>query len=69
MEGGQGPLNRCDWAVVNITMLKVEAIESGQGGRVEALMREHAFGVKESLNLTAFHVSMGDAVARVALVR
>jgi GntR family transcriptional regulator, vanillate catabolism transcriptional regulator len=47
----------------------VEAIESGQGGRVEALMREHAFGVKESLNLTAFHVSTGDAVARVALVR
>ncbi len=47
----------------------VEALEAGQSGRVEALMREHAQGVKESLNLVGFHVSAGDAVAKVALVR
>jgi GntR family transcriptional regulator of vanillate catabolism len=47
----------------------VDAIGAGQVGRVEALMREHAYGVKESLHLTGFHVSAGDAVARVALVR
>ena len=32
----------------------VDALESGQAGRVDALMREHAHGVKESLNLVGF---------------
>ena len=35
----------------------VDALEAGQAGRVEALMREHAHGVKESLNLVGFHVA------------
>src|SRR5688572_29331325 len=47
----------------------VVALEAGQGGRVEALMREHAHGVKESLNLVGFHVAPTVAVAKVALVR
>jgi len=32
----------------------VAALESGQGARAEALMREHAVAVKESINIAAF---------------
>jgi GntR family transcriptional regulator, vanillate catabolism transcriptional regulator len=45
----------------------VGALESGQAGRVDALMREHAHGVKESLNLVGFHAASGDAVMGVAI--
>lgn len=47
----------------------VDAIEAGQAGRAEALMREHAHGVKESLNLVGFHAASGDAVLRIAFAR
>jgi GntR family transcriptional regulator of vanillate catabolism len=47
----------------------VGALESGQTGRVEALLREHAHGVKESLNLVGFHLASSEAVRRFALVR
>ena len=47
----------------------VDAIEAGQAGRVGALMREHAHGVKESLNLVGFHVASNDAVQRFTVVR
>lgn len=47
----------------------VSALESGQAGRVEALLREHAHGVKESLNLVGFHLASTEAVRRFALVR
>jgi GntR family transcriptional regulator, vanillate catabolism transcriptional regulator len=47
----------------------VDAIEAGQAGRVDALVREHAHGVKESLNLVGFHVASGDAVQRFSVVR
>jgi GntR family transcriptional regulator of vanillate catabolism len=42
----------------------VEAIERGEGARVEALMREHAIAVKESINLAALPVAAGDSAAR-----
>lgn len=47
----------------------VDALEAGQAGRVDALMREHAHGVKESLNLVGFHVASNDAVQRITVVR
>ena len=47
----------------------VEALERGQSGRVEALMREHANAAKESINVAGLHVTPGDAVRRLALVR
>jgi GntR family transcriptional regulator, vanillate catabolism transcriptional regulator len=47
----------------------VYALEAEQAGRVDALMREHAHGVKESLNLVGFHVASGDAVQRFTVVR
>jgi GntR family transcriptional regulator, vanillate catabolism transcriptional regulator len=47
----------------------VDALVAGQAGRVEALMREHAHGVKESLNLVGFHVAPTDAVQRFTVVR
>jgi GntR family transcriptional regulator of vanillate catabolism len=47
----------------------VGALESGQAGRVEALLREHAHGVKESLNLVGFRLASTEAVRRFALVR
>jgi GntR family transcriptional regulator of vanillate catabolism len=37
----------------------VDALERGQGARVEALMREHAHAVKESINLAALPVAHG----------
>lgn len=47
----------------------VDALESGQAGRVEALMREHAHGVKESLNLMGLASVPGSAALRVAFTR
>jgi GntR family transcriptional regulator, vanillate catabolism transcriptional regulator len=47
----------------------VEALERGQSGRAEALMREHATVVKESINIAGFKVAGGDSAARIALVR
>jgi GntR family transcriptional regulator of vanillate catabolism len=47
----------------------VDALEHGQGGRAEGLMREHAHGVKESINVAEFAVVSGDAVPRPALAR
>jgi GntR family transcriptional regulator of vanillate catabolism len=44
----------------------VDALEAGQAGRVDALMREHAHGVKESLNLVSFHGASADAVLKVS---
>lgn len=46
----------------------VEALERGQSGRVEALMREHADAAKESINITGLHVTAGNTVP-LALVR
>jgi len=47
----------------------VEALERGESGRAEALMREHANTAKASINVAALHVTAGDAVRRLALVR
>jgi GntR family transcriptional regulator, vanillate catabolism transcriptional regulator len=44
----------------------VDALETGQGARVEALMREHANVAKDSLNVAGFHVISG-AEGRMAL--
>ena len=45
----------------------VDAIERGESGRVEALMREHANSAKESINMAGFQVSAVDVARRVAL--
>jgi GntR family transcriptional regulator, vanillate catabolism transcriptional regulator len=45
----------------------VDALEAGQGARVEALMREHANVAKDSLNVAGFHVVNGAAAGRMAL--
>jgi len=47
----------------------VEALERGESGRAEALMREHANTVKASINVAALQLTAGDAVRRLALVR
>ena len=47
----------------------LDALERGQSGRAEALMREHADGVKESINVAEFAVVSGEAVPRPALAR
>jgi len=47
----------------------VEALERGESGRAEALMREHANTVKASINVAALQLTPGDAVRRLALVR
>jgi GntR family transcriptional regulator of vanillate catabolism len=47
----------------------VEALEQGQSGRAEALMREHANVVKQSINLADFHVTTGDVAGQAALTR
>lgn len=47
----------------------VDAIERGQGARAEALMREHANAVKESINLAALPVATGETAGRFALAR
>jgi GntR family transcriptional regulator of vanillate catabolism len=45
----------------------VDALEAGQGARVEALMREHANVAKDSLNVAGFHVVNSGAAGRMAL--
>jgi GntR family transcriptional regulator of vanillate catabolism len=47
----------------------VEALEHGESGRAEALMREHANSPKESLNLSGFHMAPAQAVRRLALAK
>ncbi len=47
----------------------VEALENGQSGRAEALMREHANAVKQSLNLADLSLAAGDDAVRLTLVR
>jgi len=47
----------------------VDALERGEGARAEALMREHAIAVKESINLAALPVAAGDPSGTLALVR
>jgi GntR family transcriptional regulator of vanillate catabolism len=44
----------------------VAALERGQSGRVEALMREHADAVKESINVAGFQVAAGAVAQRLA---
>jgi len=46
-----------------------QALERGQSARAEALMREHANAVKESINVAGFQVAAGESVPRAALVR
>jgi GntR family transcriptional regulator of vanillate catabolism len=46
----------------------VAAIERGESGRVEALMREHANAAKQSINMAGFQVSAFSATRQVALV-
>ncbi len=46
----------------------VAAIEGGESGRVEALMREHANSAKESINIAGFQVSAVELARRVAQV-
>ena len=46
----------------------VDAIERGESGRVDALMREHANSAKESINMAGFQVSAVDVARRVALM-
>jgi GntR family transcriptional regulator of vanillate catabolism len=43
----------------------VEALEFGQGARVESLMREHANVAKQSINVGGFHVVNSRAMDRV----
>lgn len=47
----------------------VEAFERGESGRAEALMREHANAVKQSLNLSDLSVAAGEGAVRIAAVR
>jgi GntR family transcriptional regulator of vanillate catabolism len=47
----------------------VDAIERGQSARAEALMREHAHAVRESINLADVPVATADPAGRMALVR
>jgi GntR family transcriptional regulator of vanillate catabolism len=47
----------------------VDALERGQSGRAEALMREHADVVKESINVAGFEVATGAVAQRLALGR
>src|SRR5262245_50497352 len=47
----------------------VEALEHGESGRAEALMREHANSPKESLNLSGFHMAPAAAMRRLAIAK
>jgi GntR family transcriptional regulator of vanillate catabolism len=47
----------------------VEALELGQSGRAESLMREHANAVKQSLNVTDLRLAAGEDAVRLAVVR
>lgn len=46
-----------------------DAIARGQGARAEALMREHAHAVRESIDLAGVPVATGDPAGRLALAR
>lgn len=45
----------------------VDALERGESGRAESLMREHALAVKESLNVAELHVTAPEHAARAAM--
>jgi GntR family transcriptional regulator of vanillate catabolism len=45
----------------------VDALERGESGRAESLMREHALAVKESLNVGELHITPPDSSGRVPL--
>jgi len=47
----------------------VDALERGESGRAEALMREHANVAKESINIAGFQGAPADAVRRLVLVK
>ena len=47
----------------------VEAIENGQSGRAEALMQEHVYAVKLSLNVAGLGLAAGEDAARLVLAR
>ncbi len=47
----------------------VEALERGQSARAEALMREHAVAVKDSINMAAQPLAGGETAGRIALAR
>jgi GntR family transcriptional regulator of vanillate catabolism len=47
----------------------VEAIERGQSGRAEALLREHAIVAKESVNVADFHVTATHTNSRITSAR
>ncbi len=47
----------------------VDALERGESGRAEALMREHANAAKESINLSGFHMAPAEVVRRLALAK
>jgi GntR family transcriptional regulator of vanillate catabolism len=47
----------------------VEALEHGQSGRAEALMREHANAVKVSLNVSDLRLAAGEDAIRLVSVR
>jgi GntR family transcriptional regulator of vanillate catabolism len=47
----------------------VEALELGQSGRAEALMREHANVVKRSLNVADLRLAAGDSAVRLVAQR
>ena len=46
-----------------------DALERGESGRCEALMREHANVAKESINMTGFHVAGAPATRRLTIVK
>jgi GntR family transcriptional regulator of vanillate catabolism len=45
----------------------VDALERGESGRAESLMREHALAVKESLNVAELHVTVPEGAPRAPL--
>lgn len=47
----------------------VEAIENAQSGRAEALMQEHVYAVKQSLNVAGLGLAAGEDAARLVLAR
>jgi GntR family transcriptional regulator of vanillate catabolism len=47
----------------------VEALERGESARAESLMREHAIQVKESINVSGFHVPGKETARRLTVVR
>jgi GntR family transcriptional regulator of vanillate catabolism len=47
----------------------VEALERGESARAESLMREHAMAVKQSINVSEFHVPGHETARRLTVVR